>query len=286
MAGYGEPEVRDAAQGDASEGVRHVMQGGKETFSGRSRRLERIAEYLADHSSARVQDFAEMFGVSPMTVHRDLDELERQGILRKVRGGATAQPSNLFESDIRFRIRTAVSEKEAIARLAVEYIEPGQAVLIDDSTTALALAGRLSNVGPLTVITNSLPVIQQLSSVKGIRLITLGGEYNPRYAAFTGILCEQAINSLRANVLFMSTSAVSDCTAFHQEQDIVKVKRAMLTVATQKILLIDHRKLGKVALHRLASLEEFDMVIVDPGVEPASLRLLKEAKVKVEVAPS
>jgi len=251
----------------------------------RTKRQEKIAEYLLQNSSVYVQELAKIFNVSSMTIHRDLDELEKQGILRKVRGGATAQPSSLFESDFRYRLDFARNAKLAIARFAIRYIEPGQAIMMDDSTTTLTLAELVKDIQPLTVITNSFPIIQELIQTKGIRLISLGGEYMPRYRAFTGMICEKAISSLRANLLLMSTSAVSDNIAFHQEQDIVKVKRAMMKSSARKILLIDHSKLHKIALHHLASLSEFDLVIVDGEVDSESLTILNEAKVKVEIAP-
>src|SRR5581483_5776733 len=119
------------------------------------------------------------------------DELEAQGILRKVRGGATAQPSSLFESDARYRLTLAVREKEAIAQRALTYIEPGQAVLLDDSTTVLALVRLLPQVTPLTVITYGLAATRELTQVRGVHLISPGGEYLPKYDAFVGLLCEQ-----------------------------------------------------------------------------------------------
>jgi len=126
----------------------------------RTKRQEKIAEYLLQNSSVYVQELAKIFNVSSMTIHRDLDELEKQGILRKVRGGATAQPSSLFESDFRYRLDFARNAKLAIARFAIRYIEPGQAIMMDDSTTTLTLAELVKDIQPLTVITNSFPIIQ------------------------------------------------------------------------------------------------------------------------------
>lgn len=256
-----------------------------EGFHARGKRQELIAEYILKKSSAQVQDLVEMFNVSTMTIHRDLDELERQGILRKVRGGATAQPSSLFESNIRYRLGSASEDKLAIARYALQYIEPGQAVMMDDSTTTLALARQITEVIPLTVITNSLMIMNELTRIRGINLISLGGEFTPRYNAFTGLICEQAINSLRANLLFMSTSAVSDSIAFHQDANIVKVKRAMMNSAAQRILMIDSSKLHQTALLHLATIDQFDMVIVDAHIDPVSLTQLQKDGIRVEVAP-
>ena len=252
--------------------------------SGPIQRQEQIAEHVLNHGSISAKELASMFDVSVMTVHRDLDELERQGVLRKLRGAAEPQPSSLFESNVRYRLRASRAEKEALARQAVKKIEPGQAVMLDDSTTALPIVGLLHNCVPLTVITNFMMGIRELSMVKGINLISLGGEYLAGHDSFTGVVCETAISSLRADILFMSTSAVSGCVAMHQEQEIVRTKRALLRSAEYKVLLLDHHKLGKVALHRLAHLDEFDLVIVDSGVDKENLTELRECGVPVEVA--
>lgn len=248
-------------------------------------RQEQVAEHVLQHGSASAKELAGTFGVSVMTIHRDLDELERQGVLRKLRGAAEAQPSSLFESNVRYRLRTASSEKESLARYALTLVEPGQSVMLDDSTTVLPLARLLHDVTPLTVITNYMLGIKELGGVKGLTLISLGGEYQPAHDAFTGVVCETAIASLRADILFMSTSAVSDCTALHQEQEIVRTKRAMVESARRSVLLIDHNKLGKVALHELAPLSRFDLIVVDSGVDPDRLEELRECPVPVEVSP-
>ncbi len=256
-----------------------------ETLNNRAQRQEQITDYVMRQSFVRVQELVDLFGVSLMTIHRDLDELAAQGVLRKVRGGATVLPSTLFESDVRYRLNTALKEKEAIAEAALSYVEPGQAVLLDASTTILALSRLLPRVAPLTVITNCLTIIQELSKVKDIDLISLGGNFFPKHDAFTGVICEQAIGALHANILFMSTPAISNNVIYHQSQELVKVKRAMMGSASKRILLIDHSKLGKVALHRQADLGEFDLVIVDAGVDEAQLNELHEAHIPVQVVP-
>lgn len=249
------------------------------------RRQEKIAEHVLEHGSATAKELAELFDVSLMTVHRDLDELERQGVLRKLRGKVTAQPSSLFDSNVRYRLRSAKEEKEALARFALTQIEPGQSVMLDESTTSLAVASLLSSKAPLTVITNFLMTLNRLGGVKGIELILLGGEYIPSLDAFSGVVCEAAISSVRADVLFMSTSAVSGCAALHQEEKIMRDKRAMMDSSKRRILLVDHTKFGKVALHKLAPLSEFDLVVVDSGIGRGYLEELQECSVDVKVVP-
>jgi DeoR/GlpR family transcriptional regulator of sugar metabolism len=249
------------------------------------RRQGQIADHVLKNGSAAIKDLAELFGISLITAHRDLDELERQGMVRKLRGYVTAEPSSLFDSNVRYRLTAAMREKETLAKFALTQIEPGQSILLDESTTALMVARLLPSKTPLTVITNFAMILNELSEVKGIDLISLGGEYLPFLAAFGGEVCQASLEAVRADVLFMSTSAVSDCVTLHQDQRTMAGKRAMMSSAKHRVLLVDHTKFGKVALHKLAPLQDFDLVVVDSGIEEAQLNQLRECVVSFEVVP-
>ncbi|MEO3821534.1 DeoR/GlpR family DNA-binding transcription regulator [Plantactinospora sp. B24E8] len=250
-----------------------------------AQRQAEIAEHVLQHGSVSATELAEMFHVSLMTIHRDLDELARQGVVRKFRGGVSAQPSSVFESNVSFRLRAAREEKLALARRARTLIEPGMAVMLDDSTTTLEVARLLEDdPGPLTVITNFLETIKLLSGVPGIRLLALGGEYYPTHDSFLGVPCVEAIEALRVDLLFASTSAVSGGYAYHQEQEIVLVKRAMIRSAQRSVLMVDHTKLGRAALHRLAPLRDFNLVLTDARAPKETLAEMREHGVRYEIA--
>ncbi|MEV0395003.1 MULTISPECIES: DeoR/GlpR family DNA-binding transcription regulator [Polymorphospora] len=253
----------------------------------RSRPAQRqsdIAEQVLQHGSVSAADLAEQFGVSLMTIHRDLDELARQGIVRKFRGGASAQPSSVFESNVHFRLRASTQHKQALARRARGMIEPGMAIMLDDSTTTLELARLLEESTPLTVVTNFLETIKLLSGIRGIRLLALGGEYYPTHDSFLGVPCIEAIDALRVDLLFASTSAVSRGVTYHQEQEIVLVKRAMLRSAQRRVLMVDHTKLGRVALHQVAPLSDWDLVLTDDQAPEETLAELREQHIAYEIA--
>ncbi|GAA3960150.1 DeoR/GlpR family DNA-binding transcription regulator [Actinomadura viridis] len=258
--------------------------GGGPSGGGPAGRQEGIAEYVLSAGSVPAAELAERFKVSLMTIHRDLDELERRGVVRKFRGGATAQPSGVFESNVAYRRKSMLAEKNAVAGRALALVEPGMAVMLDDSTTVLALARLLAGITPLTVVTNFLEGLNLLAGAPGIRLMALGGDHDPLHDSFLGMACVEAIESLNVDLCFVSTSAVSGGFAYHQEQHIVSVKRAMLAAAERNVLLLDNTKLSRVALHRLAPLSEFERVIVDSGASAGSLRDLDEHKVNYEVA--
>jgi len=243
-----------------------------------------MLDAVAEAGSVQVDELAARFAISRMTVHRDLDELAEQGLVRKVHGGATTRASSLVETSVLHRAHLCTPEKQAVAHAAASLIEPGQAIIIDDSTTVATLLPYLPALRPLTVITNSLGVVQALCAVHGINVICLGGNYIPTFNAFFGLVCEQAIGSLRANTLFMSTSTVFGLSAYHQEQDVVKTKRALMGVVDKRILMVDSRKFGMTALNRLAGLSEFDLVLTDEGLDMAARNDLRAAGVKLRVA--
>ncbi|MEV5986964.1 DeoR/GlpR family DNA-binding transcription regulator [Streptomyces sp. NPDC052051] len=257
--------------------------GGQSGRQPRERR-ERIKSRVVEEGFVRIDRLADELGVTPMTIRRDLDYLQGKGWLRKVRGGATAQPSTAFHGDIRHRTQAMATEKSALARAALSLVKPGQSLIVDDSTTGLALAGLLAQRAPLTVISNFVPVIQVLAGSPGIELISLGGAYYPAYDAFLGIRTVDAVGGLRADTLFASTTAITRGHCYHQSQETVAVKRALMEACDRTVLLVDHTKFQRRGLYQLAPVTAFDLVIVDAGIPPSELDALQAKGVEVLVA--
>lgn len=244
-------------------------------------RKQSIMETLTQAGTASVDSLAEQFGVSRMTVHRDLDDLEASGLLRKVRGGATIDASQQFMADFEVRKLQSVAEKRRLARAAMEFVEPGDAVVVDDGSTASALAEFLPDKRPLTVITNNLSVIDRLTSIPGIDVIALGGQYSRKFNGFFGLLAESAIRDLRADCAFLSCSAIMGARAFHQDQEVVQCKRLKAAAATRRYLLVDHSKFGRPALHFFSDLSDFDAVLTT--ARPNTAEELDHAGVQLQV---
>ena len=241
-------------------------------------------EWLLQLGTVSVDDLAARFSVSKMTIHRDLDELEANGFLRKVRGGASVQSSSRFESDYRYRQKVASEEKQRIAMSAATLIEPGQTIIIDDGSTSGRVANHLADLKPLTVISNNLDVIGQLAGVAGINLIALGGQYSKKFNGFFGLVTDEALKSLRADIAFLSSSAIHGTSAFHQEQEVVQTKRLMIAAAERTYLLVDHGKFEKRALHFLADLSDFSGVITGAAVPVELDAKFRDAGVALSVA--
>jgi DeoR/GlpR family transcriptional regulator of sugar metabolism len=257
-----------------------------ENISNRGRR-ETIIELLLEQDSVTVRDLVERFGVSAMTIHRDLDSLESMGVLRKVRGGATAQPSALYESSLSFRLAQMPDAKRAIAEDAAQRVKPGASVALDDSTTTLAILPFLADVGQLTIVTYSASVIEEVARLAPdtLKLIVVGGTYSHKYHSFGGVLAEQHLMALSVDHSFISVSSVNvQRGTFHQELDQAALKRTLVHIARDSSLLVDGTKFSSSALHRVVELSEFDAIYVDDSVAPEVLAKLGHGAADLHVA--
>lgn len=248
-------------------------------------RLHYITETVREHGFISVDALVDALGVSRMTVHRDLDELQATSVLRKVRGGASAERTTTFESDFEYRANAVLAEKRAIAEVAVQFAGDGDVVVVGDSSTTSHVVPHLAKLENITVITNFLPVMEAVARLPRVSLIGLGGQFHPQYRSFLGLLCEQALANLYADVLFASSSALLGTEVFHQDEPVVKVKQAMMRTARTRVLLLDHTKLGHGALHRVGPVTDFTHVVVDAAADPDAIARIRDAGVDVTVAP-
>lgn len=268
-----------------SDGTDGLPQGGTKSTRQRDRQRS-IAELVLKDGSVRIEELAETFGISLMTIHRDLDELESRGLLRKSRGWVTAMSSSLVEASDVFRRDQNDGEKDDLARAVLEFISPGQSIFLDDSTTTARLAPLLAAKAPMTVITNYLTLLNELRSVRDMTVFALGGRYVTWSSSYLGSITTTAIRGIAADLFIMSTSAVINDTCYHHTQETVEVKRAMFESAQTRILLLDHSKFERRALHALADLDEFDHVIVGGKTAEEHITRLRSRGIDVLVAPS
>lgn len=247
------------------------------------KRRAEILRILLDEREVPIRELSERLSVSQMTVHRDLNALQDQGYVRRLRGAVTAEKSMLFESSYLYRTRQQVEEKRRLARAAMRHIEPGNAIVWDDSSTTFEAVEFIERVAPLTVITNALPVMERLHSVAGIDLIALGGRYHKAFNAFFGVACERAIRSYRVDVALMSTTTVQGTGIYTQDEQVVRAKQAMIEIARKRLLLVDSTKFGFTALNHVAELTDFDRVLVPATVSAEVLDGLRAVGVNLEV---
>lgn len=250
----------------------------------RDERRKAIMDLLVTMRAATLDDLADRFGVSRMTIHRDLDDLEQAGVLRKIRGGATIEAGTRFESDFRVRAMQDAGPKARMAQAAVALVEPGMTLLVNDGSMAALMARGLVKKRPLTVITNNAAIVDYLRDQPGITLMALGGTYSSKYNAFFGGVTEHTLSRLRADIAFISTPAVLGGRAFHMDGEVVRTKRAMMDAATQSCLLINHTRFGRSALHLLADLREFAAIITDDAPDASEAAILQRVGIALTIA--
>lgn len=244
-----------------------------------------IAELVIKHGSVSMEDIVKHTGVSAMTAYRDVRALEEAGLLQRHRGQVSAVAGGLQEASASFRIEQEPESKEAMARAVAEFIPSGSSVVLDDSTSGIYVVRELAKSAPITVITNSLLVAREAAQTQDLHLFLTGGSYEGWADAVLGPTAISTLTSLDLDFCVLSASGISDGRCFHPYEAVVAVKQAMLRSARTKMLLLDHTKLQRRALHAFADLREFDHVIVDPGIDPGDLRQLDEWGARVTVAP-
>ncbi|MET7337611.1 DeoR/GlpR family DNA-binding transcription regulator [Nonomuraea sp. NPDC005650] len=229
-----------------------------------------------------VSDLASQLGVSPSTIRRDLEVLDRDGTLRRVRGGALLLDGGLLDggvsvdadADRPFAEVAAVDEqdKEAVAVRAAELVRDGDVVLLDIGTTTMRLARRLRG-RRVTVVTSSLAVLDALRSDPAVELLLLGGMVRRPYHSLVGVLTEAALSQVVADRVFLGASGVRpDGQLVDTTLAEVPLKRAMIAAAGQVVLLVDRHKFPGTGALRVCGPDDIDVIVTNEGADEATLR--------------
>ncbi len=233
------------------------------------------------NGTAHVADLAEEFGVSEMTVRRDLRALDRDGKLERVRGGAMNAEREPPFSEIAVE---RLEAKDRIGRAAAALVEDGQTVMIDIGTTTLQVARHLRGRS-LTVITTNLAAYEELLPEPEIDLVLPGGVVRRNYRSLVGMLAEEALRGLKADVAFMGASGIDDELGVWDTTMVeVPIKRAMLAAGQRTVLLADGAKFAMEGMVRVCGATELDTVVTDDRAPNRSRRDLEQAGVEVIVA--
>ena len=231
-------------------------------------RQSMILEHVRRSGGVRVSELTELLGVSDMTVRRDLDVLARHNLIEKVHGGATvASAPSMDEPGFVAKSSRELSEKEAIAAAAARLVRPGTAIALSGGTTTFALAQRITHVRDLTIVTNSIRVIDVLQQAPGAPTVILTGGIRTPSDALVGPVADLAIRSLHFDIFFLGCHGM-DPHAGLTTPNLAEseTNRAFIRGARQVVLLADHTKWGTVGLSSFADLDEADVLITDPGL--------------------
>ncbi len=249
-----------------------------------SERRARIVGIIANKGSVTIDQLLRETGVSVMTIHRDLDILDRDGLLVKTRGGAISIDESNFIRPFQPRIFINAEEKKAIAKEAIKLISNDDNLILDSSTTCLALAellrGKFSHI---TVITNGYNIISELLKSSKISIISTGGELRRDIRAYVGPATVEFFQKTPASKAFISSLAVDIKHGITDISSDLFYKKAIIDTAQEVILLADSSKLGKVAPFSIAPFKSISKLITDEGASADFIEKISEFGVEVTV---
>ena len=249
-----------------------------------NRRLE-IFDILNREKEVVVLDLAEQFGVTPMTIRRDLSVLEKQGIVTTYYGGASLNEGAASEPSFLLKNRNAQPEKLAIAYEATRRIKEGDSIYIDSGTTCYNIGRFLKNM-KITVLTNSVRVIETLADKDKIDIILAPGIYSRISEAALSSSTIEFFSHHHVNKAFISSQGFDiNLGASVPEEVDGKVKASLLSICDEAILLADHTKFGQVffSIHGLP--EDFAEIITDEGIDKETADACRKKGLKLTLAP-
>lgn len=227
-------------------------------------RRKRILERLSSDGAVMVSKLSTELGVTEETVRRDLEKLEAEELLRRTHGGALSMDEGSHELSFERRKGLNVESKQALAKKAAEYIASGDTIFLDASTTTFYISKEIKNMKNVTVITNSIRVINELSGVEDIKVIAVGGIVSNNQS-LVGAMTENYITeNFFADKMFFSSKGIGEnAVVLESNEQECFIKQRMIKNARIRYYLCDKSKMGRVGYMKLTSFGEIDYLVTD-----------------------
>jgi DeoR/GlpR family transcriptional regulator of sugar metabolism len=248
-----------------------------------------ILERLRADGGVRVAELVRELGVSDMTIRRDLEQLQEQGLLEKVHGGATSVTgSALFEPGFEAKAGLQREAKEAIAAATAELVHPGQAIAISAGTTTYAVARRLVDVPSLTVVTNSVPVADVLyHGGRADQTVILTGGVRTPSDALVGPFAVAALRTVNVDLVILGVHGMAPGAGFTTPNLLeADSDRALVEAGRTLVVVADHTKWGVIGVSTIAALSQADVVISDAGLPEDARTVLQGHVRELLIAPA
>jgi DeoR family fructose operon transcriptional repressor len=232
-----------------------------------------------------VTELAELFDVSPMTIRRDLQALEEQGLVEAVHGGARSSLQSPFELSFAQRELVNAESKRAIGRLAASLVADGEAVALDASTTTVQVARNLVGRRRVTVVTNGIKAAAELGHRPGIDVIVTGGQLH-QTASLVGPFARATIEQLRVDWLFFSVTGITNDLALTGPSEFdAETKAALIGIARRVVLVADSTKFGRDSYVRVAPLIAVNDIVTDAGLPSEWVEQIEATEARLHIAP-
>lgn len=239
-------------------------------------RRQTITELLARDGRVRVSALAEVLSVSEVTIRNDLAQLEREGLLERIPGGAVQTSGSYYDIDFMSRKRTNADLKAKMAEGVASLVADGETIMINSGTTTYFAATAISKLRGIKIVTNSIPVAMELGGLPNIRVILLGGAINTQFSFTYGDDTLTQLDQYRAATAILSVDGVSvkhGLTTYHSEE--IAVNRRMMEHSGKTIVVADSVKLGRESFSYLCPTGQIRHLVTDGGADP---RLVSELR--------
>src|ERR1700746_1388984 len=248
-------------------------------------RRQQMLDLLEETGTLNVGELADRFGVSLVTIRKDLDELGAEGLLERTFGGAVFSHRSRFNRSFLQRVLEHRQEKMAIVAAALEYIKDGDTIILDAGTTTLALAQLLKEqVKSAFVITCSVPAALELA-IAGYDILLLGGMVRNKSLALLGRETLRTIERYRADKAFLgSTGFTAEMGHSTPNPDDAQIKEALMLIADETYVLVDSSKYGHNCLTSFAQLRDVHLTITDSCLPHSKAKTLEAAGAKLRIA--
>ena len=248
-------------------------------------RQKQILSLLSQQGRLSVAEIVTQFSISEATARRDLETLSSQGKAQRVHGGVIAMEQAPPELPILEREEEQADEKARIGRAAARLVGNDETVFLGSGTTVVEIARNLRDRKNLTVITNSLPVLNILAGNKDTTVVSLGGMLRESELSFIGHITEQALSEVRVDKVFMGTRGVSlehGLTNDYLQETLTD--RTILKIGREVLIVADHTKVNRVATVLLAPLNSMHILVTDSKADMKFVQALKKQGINVIVA--
>lgn len=252
-------------------------------------RQHMIMDRIQKDKSVKVVELSKQFGVTEETIRRDLEKLAKKGIVKKTYGGAILmsyrEDKESEDPSFDHRVKENTTSKAKIGRVIAQLLEDGETIALDSSTTCLEVAKQLPEHRQLTVITNGISVITTLSVYEDVTVISTGGTLKSASLSLIGPTAKHNIRSYYADKAVISCKGIDLARGVMESNELEKeIKQALIGIARETILAVDHAKVNKSSIHKLIELNQVDCIVTDAPLDEAWQEACLKNNIKIIIA--
>ena len=236
-----------------------------------------IKEQLSRNGYIRVQDIADQLGVTGATIRKDLRILESQNVLIRAHGSASPVKPHVMD--------VSIPEKQAIARAAQKLIKPDDAIILASGSTVTAFAEQLQPVNSINIVTPSIGIAVLMNEKEDAKVLLLGGEMYKNSLSVRGIYAEAGLRNVSCSKVFIGCDGIDISTGITCATiEEARLTNAMMSAASQTVILADSSKFGRRGFGKIGALEDFDIIITDDGIPKSLKDKIEDAGVQIIIA--